>query len=129
MPSLQERFESKIAYCPMTGCHLWTGAIDSSGYGSFKLGFKAIGAHRVAFAMAKGVIPEDFEIDHLCRIRCCVNPDHLEAVTKTENQYRGKSFSGINHRKVNCPRCGNAFSLRKRPTGLKRYCVSCNTKK
>lgn len=77
---------------PNSGCHLWTGALDSKGYGMFWVGSASQPrqkAHRVAFLAAGGVIPAGMQIDHKCRVRCCVNPAHLEAVTCRENIVRG----------------------------------------
>jgi len=91
-----EKFNARISPEPMSGCWLWTGLINSSGYGWIKINdIKKYGkhgtyklAHRISYELFKGVIPEGLEIDHLCRVRSCVNPDHLEAVTHVENCYR-----------------------------------------
>ena len=75
---------------PNSGCWLWTGALNRLGYGvvhSRKRGGKF--AHRLAYQVWRGEIPAKFDIDHLCRVRCCINPDHLEAVTHQENVRRG----------------------------------------
>ena len=66
-------------------CWLWTGHLDRNGYG--KVGNRL--AHRMAYTMVKGVIPEGLSLDHLCRVHNCVNPDHLEPVTHAENVRRG----------------------------------------
>lgn len=70
-----------------TGCWNWTGPIGNqrSGYGRCGKHW----AHRVSFVHFKGLIPDGLQIDHLCRNARCVNPDHLEAVTGTENCRRG----------------------------------------
>lgn len=67
------------------GCWLWMGRRRWSGYGLFR----GHGAHRIAYMLARGSIPEGLVLDHLCRVRPCVNPDHLEAVTDRENIRRG----------------------------------------
>lgn len=71
-----------------TGCWNWTGSIArKTGYGMYHRKSKCV--HRFYYERAKGLIPPGYEIDHLCRRRHCVNPDHLEAVTHTVNVRRG----------------------------------------
>jgi hypothetical protein len=73
-------------------CWLWTGHLGGGGYGAFSLGRrdnKKIKAHRYAYETLVGPVPEGLELDHLCRVRHCVNPDHLEPVTRAENIRRG----------------------------------------
>jgi len=83
---LVERFVAKVTFTDE--CWLWTGARFSNGYGSFWLLGKSVGAHRVAYELWRGPIPEGLHLDHLCRVRHCVNPDHLEPVTVRENLSR-----------------------------------------
>jgi len=71
-----------------SGCHIWTGSIHKSGYGSIKWKGKATVAHRVVYLLVKGEIPEGHVIDHLCNKKLCVNPEHLEAVTPSLNTQR-----------------------------------------
>lgn len=87
---------------PNTGCWLWYGANSGDGYGRIRWNGKATGVHRVMYEIHRGAIPEGMEIDHLCRVRCCINPFHLEPVSKKENCLRGKSFSAWNSRKTHC---------------------------
>lgn len=70
------------------GCLLWTGAKQRSGYGQLDVSGRRISVHRIAYEAFKGGIPEGLEIDHLCRVRNCVNPHHLEAVPHIENLRR-----------------------------------------
>jgi hypothetical protein len=87
-------------------CWLWTAFIKPNGYGQFKQnGF----AHRYSYEFFVGPIPSGMEIDHLCKVTACVNPDHLEVVTRAENNRRSNSISALNMRKTHCKR-GHPFS-------------------
>jgi HNH endonuclease len=70
-------------------CWLWTGGTNGRGYGQLKIDGQQFYAHRLAFEVERGPIPNGLVIDHLCRTPLCVNPDHLEPVTNTENLRRG----------------------------------------
>lgn len=89
-------------------CWLWTGSKNPNGYGQINVfvdGKRGIArAHRVSYEMANGPIQPGLKIDHICRVRHCVRPDHLEAVTERENILRGIGPTAINARKKNCPR-------------------------
>lgn len=76
------------------GCWLWTAA-KSDGYGLFKIGRIQHQAHRLAYEMFTGRIPSGHEIDHVCRNRSCVNPEHLEAVTRRENLRRADAHLNL----------------------------------
>ncbi len=89
-----------------TGCWLWMGALEQREYGIFWVNCKRVSAHRFSYQTSKGPIPEGLELDHLCRVHCCVNPDHLEAVTHQENVRRGTAgeWFGLRQKaKTHCP--------------------------
>ncbi len=69
-------------------CWLWLGHTNGHGYAQVKIGGRAIYVHRHAWELLVGPIPQGMELDHLCRVRHCVNPDHLEVVTHAENMRR-----------------------------------------
>jgi hypothetical protein len=106
-PVLPRRFWTKIDVAP-DGCWLWTGAITGRHYATFTLEGKTEQAHRVAYWAFVGVIPPGLVLDHLCRVRHCVNPAHLEAVTNRENLLRGETFAAVQSRQTHCKR-GHAF--------------------
>lgn len=83
-------------------------------------------AHRAVYETVFGPIPKDLTIDHLCRCRECVNPAHLEAVTRVENVLRGNGWSGLNKRKTHCPR-GHAYTADniRWHSGNQRRCLAC----
>ena len=68
--------------------------VPTTGYGQYFASGKVQSAHRVAYQLFKGPIPTGLEIDHLCRVRACVNPEHLEAVTRKVNHNRGLRANG-----------------------------------
>src|SRR3972149_11608374 len=97
-----ERF-LRFIVISLNGCWEWQGQKAGGGYGYFWNGEKQVYAHRFSFQTYNGCIPLDFEIDHLCRNKVCVNPDHLEVVTHLTNVKRG--LAGINFRmKMYCPK-------------------------
>jgi hypothetical protein len=89
-----DRFGHNVSPEPNSGCWLWTSTINQYGYGRVHLpGRRQPSAHRVAYEMDRGAIPNGLQIDHLCRVRCCCNPDHLEPVTAAENIRRAFRLS------------------------------------
>lgn len=88
MSALPDRFWSKVN--KTEGCWLWTAGQFKDGYGGYGIGRKVYRAHRVAFEDANGPIAPGLVIDHRCRVKLCVRPDHLQAVTQSVNmQNRG----------------------------------------
>lgn len=86
------------------GCWLWTGAKTSNGYGYLNTDGGRRLAHRFSYESLVGPIPAGLQLDHLCRVRHCVNPTHLEPVTQRENVLRGEGLSAANARKTHCSR-------------------------
>lgn len=86
---LRARFWAKVSVAPADACWEWLAGRDRKGYGKFAIGQKHHRAHRIAYNLFGLQIPNDLVIDHLCRNRACVNPDHLEPVTSRENAVRG----------------------------------------
>lgn len=86
-------------------CWMWSGYRQQHGYGVVSNGrSKKTVAHRAVYEEMVGPIPEGMELDHLCRQRGCVNPAHLEPVTRQENVLRGTSFAARNATKTECPK-------------------------
>lgn len=83
------RFYAKVSFEP-NGCWLWTGALDTYGYGAFKFAGGARKAHRVAWALDGRSLPGHMTLDHTCRTRACVNPEHIEMVSLRENGIRAR---------------------------------------
>lgn len=88
-------------------CWEWTGSKNSGGYGNIGIAFYGHNvAHRYAYELLVRPIPDGLQLDHLCRNRCCVNPDHLEPVTNQENARRGltgKATGAKARAKTHCP--------------------------
>ncbi len=97
MPSQNERFWSKVEKTPT--CWLWNGAKNWQGYGCFD----GNSAQRYSISQSNGVpIPKGLTVDHLCRVRACVNPKHLEIVTLKENILRSRGLAAVNASKHHC---------------------------
>jgi hypothetical protein len=122
-----ERFAMKVTMVRdnPAACWPWEGAKDGKGYGRFWLKGRDHPAHRISYEMAHGYIPDDLEIDHLCRNRSCVNPAHLEPVTTRENLLRGKTLAARNAKATVCVN-GHPFTAANTyPWRGKRLCRTC----
>ena len=91
-------------------CWIWTRAKTNKGYGRLTWNYEHWLAHRLAYTLTKGPIPDGLHLDHLCRAPACINPNHLEAVTMRENTMRGNNFTAIHARKTHCPR-GHSYDV------------------
>ena len=102
----KERFMSKIEMIPFHSCHEWIGHKEN-GYGRFGMGYGKRGwrlywAHRISYEMFIGPIPEGLTVDHLCRNKGCVNPKHMEIVTRSENISRSHKYRTYKRKDKNC---------------------------
>ncbi len=101
----EARFLAKIVH--QGECWKWTGARSSNGYGNFAFEDvdkrKTVSVHRYSYELFVGAVPEGLQLDHLCRNRLCVRPDHLEPVTGRENTLRGNTLPAANLKKTHCP--------------------------
>lgn len=105
-------------------CWIWTKSKTRNGYGLGRFEGKGTTAHRVVYTLIKGTIPDDLDLDHLCRNRLCVNPDHLELVTRRENLFRGLQARGC---KNGHPYSEETFSIVRRKSGMIEHrCKICH---
>lgn len=120
---LRVRLLSRLIIAP-SGCLLWQGR-KNNGYGAIKVNGQSQYVHRVMYEMFVAAIPQGLTIDHLCRVRHCANPAHLEPVTMRENIMRSEGPAAVNASKIHCPQ-GHEYTpentLVKRG---KRHCRAC----
>lgn len=113
-----ERFNRKYQVLE-DGCWKWLGAIGRDGYGNFTVNGKTISPHKFAYEQFVGAIESGFQVTHLCKNRCCVNPNHLDLI---------ESLGAFNASKTHCPN-GHEYDSQntyKTPSG-KRMCKTCRS--
>lgn len=122
--NFRERFLSKCVPEPINGCWVWTGYRNRQGYGRVLVNGRVKNAHRVAYLLLVGAIPEGLELDHKCRVRSCTNLEHLELVTHRENCLRGVGVGARNAKKTHCKR-GHLLARENLYSGARRQCRLC----
>jgi hypothetical protein len=122
----EERFWARVV--KTDSCWLWRGSL-THGYGIFHIDGEQHRAHRWSYERFVGPIPDGLELDHLCRTKACVNPEHLQPVDGRENTIRGNSFAATNARRTHCPQGhaleGDNVLWVKRAKGVARRCRAC----
>ena len=134
--TILERFWEKVSIPENpNGCWIWQAGC-LKGYGAFSNGKKQIAAHKFAYEQLFGVVPNGMELDHLCRNKRCVNPNHLETVLHIENMSRGKlgKLGHFNKTKTHCPyghpySTENTYFYRQTNGSLGRLCLTCSRKR
>lgn len=122
------RFMAKFTVNAETGCWEWV-TPNGHGYGSLARRINKrcmrFAAHRLSYEHFVGPIPDGLDIDHLCRVRHCVNPAHMEPVTRRENTMRGNSPCIVTHRTGICGRGHEISGENVRMQGKSRVCKTC----
>lgn len=118
---------SVLDLLPQDGCVLWPGVIGRDGYGLSSVNRRRMVAHRRVYLVAVGSIPDGMQLDHLCRVRLCVNPAHLEPVTPRENTARARELVAVADPRTHCVSGhrmddGNTYI---RPDGSGKDCRTC----
>jgi hypothetical protein len=134
---LPDRIWGHIVPEPMSGCWLWTASCAANGYGQTSWTKRNCKVHRVAYETLVGQVTAGLDLDHLCRVRSCCNPDHLEPITRSENLRRGAGGDPlIGQRRaaqlIALTHCRNGHPFdpdntiwRSYRSGLRRICQQC----
>jgi hypothetical protein len=126
--SAEDLFWAKVE--KTEGCWLWTACTSARGYGRVTFAGRVQMAHRVSYLLTLGPIPEDKELDHLCRVKNCVRPDHLDPVPHRVNVQRGDAGKHLVTHYATRTHCGKGHALT--PDNLLRaalpgrQCRRCN---
>lgn len=119
-------FADKVLIGATTECWVWIGSTDS-GYGQLQRKGKRLQAHRFAYELLVGPIPEGLTLDHLCRTRNCVNPIHVEPLSRGDNTRRAAPYRVAN--KIMCkfghPLSGENLKIEVHNGQSRRRCLSC----
>jgi hypothetical protein len=118
---LSDRLLENSTPVPVTGCWLWLMHVNRDGYGTLTVARQTKQAHRVSYEALRGPVPSGLRLDHLCRVRSCINPDHLEPVPHRTNVLRGISPAAVFAARATCPK-GHRFSTR---ADRGRRCTTC----
>jgi hypothetical protein len=124
MKKLPKRFTDKFTINEETDCWEWQASKNVGGYGQFYYCGGPKVAHKVAYELMVGKVPQGLQLDHLCRVRYCCNPRHLEVVTSGENTRRGDNWQ---RDKTHCKH-GHEFNNKNtyiRPGTTRRDCKKC----
>lgn len=131
MLPIPDRYADRILVDPATRCWLWQGLLTDQGYARVNIRGNTRGnryrlLHRILYTHFIGPIPAELECDHLCRVRNCVNPGHLELVTHAENTLRGQGPTAINAKKTHCPNGHPYAGDNLVPRQGRRKCRACD---
>lgn len=135
-PRLPHRFWAKVDV-QIDGCWRWMAGQERGGYGRIRVAGKGSPntvAHRFAYERLIALVPKGLQLDHLCRNRLCVNPEHLEPVTARENTLRGQTSAARNAAKTHCPlgheyNKTNTYFVKRRRIRMCRVCGKLKMRK
>lgn len=131
--TVEQQVEKYIYREPNSGCWIWTASLCADGYGKARNSSfpSETLAHRLSWLYYKGSLPRFMEIDHKCRVRCCVNPSHMEVVSHAVNVLRGirSPERHRNGRKTHCKRghelSGENLYIDRYTAKTTRQCRTC----
>ena len=122
---LCDRLLSKVETVTESGCWIWTGFCNPKGYGQMMVNGRCCRAHRVSNEHFVGPIQDGLTLDHLCRVRSCINPDHLQPVSNKVNILRGHGVGVVNAGKTHCPNGHEYIEGQVYRWNGKRHCLLC----